>query len=121
MKMKNAILFFKTVLLHVCVHVQSLSHVLFFAALWTAAHQVPLSMGFPRQGYWSGWPFPSGDLPDPGIKPTFPALQAEEGDVSVYVFSAIFFLSLTFVSLEDCVTSFYSVRDVQQSQTFLLP
>ena len=37
----------------------------------------PLSMGFSRQEYWSGLPFPSpGDLPDPGIKPRFPALQA---------------------------------------------
>ena len=36
----------------------------------TAAHQALLSMGFPRQEYWSGLPFPSpGDLPDPGIKP----------------------------------------------------
>ena len=44
---------------------------------WTAAHQAPLSMGFPRQEYWSGLPFPSpGDLPDPGIKPGSPALQA---------------------------------------------
>ena len=39
------------------------------------SHQVPLSMGFPRQEYWSGLPFPSpGDLPDPGIKPKSPAL-----------------------------------------------
>ena len=37
---------------------------------WTIAHQFPLSMGFFRQEYWSGLPFPSpGDLPDPGIKP----------------------------------------------------
>ena len=37
---------------------------------WTLAHQALLSMGFPRQEYWSGLPFPSpGDLPDPGIKP----------------------------------------------------
>ena len=42
---------------------------------WTVVHQVPLSMGFPRQEYWSGLPFPSpGDLPDPGIKPRSPAL-----------------------------------------------
>ena len=42
---------------------------------WTVAHQSPLSMGFPRQGYWSGLPFPTlGDLLDPGIKPTSPAL-----------------------------------------------
>ena len=37
---------------------------------WTVAHQAPLSMGFFRQGYWSGLPFPfAEDLPDPGIKP----------------------------------------------------
>ena len=43
--------------------------------LWTVAHQTPLSMGFPGQEYWSGLPFPSpGDLLDPGIEPTFPAL-----------------------------------------------
>ena len=45
---------------------------------WTVAHLAPLSMGFPRQGHWSGLPFPSpGDLPDPGIKPGCPALQAD--------------------------------------------
>ena len=41
------------------------------AILWSVACQAPLSMGFPRQEYWSGLPFSSpGDLPDPGIKPT---------------------------------------------------
>ena len=44
------------------------------ATPWTVAHQAPLSMGFSRQEYWSGLPFPSsGDLPDPGIKPGSPA------------------------------------------------
>ena len=48
-----------------------------FAAPRTVALQAPLSMGFSRQEYWSGLPFPSpGDLPDPGIKPRPPALQA---------------------------------------------
>ena len=52
-----------------------LSHVQFFVTLWTIARQAPLSMGFPRQGYWSGLPFPSpGDLPDPRIKPMPPVL-----------------------------------------------
>ena len=42
---------------------------------WTVVCQVPLSMGFSRQEYWSGLPFPSpGDLPDPGIEPGSPAL-----------------------------------------------
>ena len=48
-----------------------------FVTPWTVAHQVPLSMVFSRQEYWSGLPFPtSGDLPNPGIKPGSPALQA---------------------------------------------
>ena len=46
--------------------------------LWTVACQSPLSMGFSRQEYWSGLPFPSpGDLPNPGIEPWSPALQAD--------------------------------------------
>jgi len=45
--------------------------------LWTMARQAPLSVGFPRQEYWSGLPFPPpGDLPDPGIEPRPPALKA---------------------------------------------
>ena len=52
-----------------------LSHVWHFVTPWTVAFQAPLSMGFPRQESWSGLPFPSlGDLSDPGIKPTSPAL-----------------------------------------------
>ena len=44
---------------------------------WTVAYQAPPSMGVSRQGYWSGLPFPSlGDLPDPGIEPGSPTLQA---------------------------------------------
>ena len=60
------------------VKVKSLSHVRLLATPWTVAYQAPLSMGFSRQEYWSGLPFPSsGDLPDPGIKPRCPALQAD--------------------------------------------
>ena len=56
----------------------SLSRVRLFATPWTVAHQAPPSMEFSRQEYWSGLPFPSpGDLPDPGIEPGSPALQAE--------------------------------------------
>ena len=44
---------------------------------WTVACQAPLSVGFSKQEYWSGLPSPSpGDLPDPGIKSTSPALQS---------------------------------------------
>ena len=60
------------------VKVKSLSHVRLFATPWTVAYQAPLSMGFSRQECWSGLPFPSpGDLPDPGIEPGSPALQAD--------------------------------------------
>ena len=56
------------------------SHVQLFATSWTVAHHVPLSMGFPRQEYWSGLPFPlPGDLPDPGIEPSSPASPALAG------------------------------------------
>ena len=45
---------------------------------WTVAHQAPLSMGYSRQEYWSGLPFPSpGHLTDPGIKSWSPTLQAD--------------------------------------------
>ena len=48
------------------------------ATPWTVACQAPLSMGFSRQEYWTGLPFPSpGDLPDPEIEPGSPALQAD--------------------------------------------
>ena len=67
---------------------------------WTVACQAPLSMGFSRQEYWSGLPFPSpGDFPDPGIKLGSPALQADSllsepsGNPSTFV------LIFTFITL----------------------
>ena len=49
-----------------------------FVTPWTVAYQAPPSVGFSRQEYWSGVPFPSpGDLPDPGIEPKSPGLQAD--------------------------------------------
>ena len=57
---------------------KTLSCVQLFASQWTAAYQVPPSIGFSRQEQWSGLPFPSpGDLPDPGIEPRSPTLQAD--------------------------------------------
>ena len=51
------------------------SRVRLCATPWTVAHKGPLSMGFPRQEYWSGWPSPSPeDLPNPGIEPRSPSL-----------------------------------------------
>ena len=60
------------------VKLKLLSRVRLLVTPWTAAHQAPPSMGFPRQVYWSGVPLPSpGDLPNPGIEPGSPALQAD--------------------------------------------
>ena len=60
------------------VKVKSLSRVRLFATPWTMAYHAPLSMGFSRQEYWSGLPFPSPkDTPNPGIEPGSPALQAD--------------------------------------------
>ena len=57
---------------------ESLSHVQLFVTPWTVAYQVPPSMEFSRQEYWSGLPLPSpGNLPNPGIEPGYPALQAD--------------------------------------------
>ena len=60
------------------VKVKSLNRVPLFATPWTVAYQAPPSMGFSRQEYWSGLPFPSpGDLPNPGIEPRSPEFQAD--------------------------------------------
>ena len=58
--------------------VKLLSRVWLFAIPWTVVYQASLSMGFSRQEYWSALPFPSpGDLPDTGIEPGSPTLQAD--------------------------------------------
>ena len=65
----------------------------------------PLSMGFSRQEYWSGLPFPSpGDLPNPGIKPRSPALQADAYPLShqgspVYIYIGMFFFFFFFIPI----------------------
>ena len=61
--------------------VQSLSCVQLSVTLWTVAHQASRSMGFSRQEYWNGLPFPSpGNLPDPEIEPMLPASAALQVD-----------------------------------------
>ena len=58
--------------------VKSLSRVQLFVTPWTVVHQASPSMEVSRHEYWSGLPFPSPeDLPDPGIEPRSPALQAD--------------------------------------------
>ena len=75
---KAAGIFQTTYKLKVKVKVKSFSRVRPFATPWTVAHQASPSMGFSRQEYWSRLPFPSpGDLPDPGIEPGSPTLEAD--------------------------------------------
>ena len=60
-------------MLHACAQLLSCDQL--FATPWIVAHWAPLSMGFSRQEFWSGFPFlPPGDLPNPGIKPSSPSL-----------------------------------------------
>ena len=61
-----------------CNAVSHFSRVQLSVTTWTVTCQALLSMEFSRQEYWSGLPFPSpGELPNPGIKPESPALQAD--------------------------------------------
>ena len=63
---------------HKDIVMKSLSRVRLFVTPWTVAHQIPPSMKFSRQEYWSGLPFPSPEhLPNPGFKPGSPTLQAD--------------------------------------------
>ena len=69
---------YEIICMKVKVKVKLLSCVRLFATLWTVAHQAPPPMGFSKEEYWSGLPFPSPwDLPNPGIKPRSPTLQAD--------------------------------------------
>ena len=77
------------------------SHVQLFATPWTVACQAPLFMEFSRQEYCSGLPCPPpGDLPDPGIKPRFPALQADSFHLSRQ--GSLFLLREYTISLFHC-------------------
>ena len=59
----------------VCECARTYAQIQLLVTTWTVTHQAPLSVGFSRQAYWSGLPFPTpGDLPDPGIKPGSPVL-----------------------------------------------
>ena len=66
---------------HSFLHAQLLCCILLFVTLWTVAHQAPLSMGLFKQEYWSGLLCPPpGDLPNPGIEPTSPAVPPLQVD-----------------------------------------
>ena len=97
--------------LHACV-LGHFSCVQLCATLRTAACQAPLSVGFSRQEYWSGLPFPptSGDLPNPGIEPRCPAFQTDslllthQGSPYIYIHTYFLFkISFLFKSPQQCI------------------
>ena len=92
--------FWNVSLLFFCLCVCLLSHVRLFVTPWTVACQAPLSIGFPRQEYWSGLSFPSpGDLTEPGS----PALQAEslpsepQGSKLLFFFYSLITFNLSYL------------------------
>ena len=88
------------VCVYVCVCV--LCRVRLFATPWIIDCQAPLSMGFPRQEYWSGLLFSSpGDLPNPGIKPTSPVWQADSLPLSHLGSLALRIWQLLVIPIED--------------------
>ena len=111
--------------------VQSLSCVQRFATPWTVACQAPLSMGFSRQEYWTGLPFPSSwDLPDPGIEPRSPGLWADSSlseppekpeNISSVQFSSVAQLCLTLCNPMDFSTQDFPVQHqlAELTQTYV--
>ena len=84
----------------VCVHAHTQLCQTLFEIPWTIAHQAPLSMGFPRQEYWSGLPFPSpGDLPDSGIKHTSLASPARTDRFLVLHIKLVFLGIYSFLNM----------------------
>ena len=97
------------------VKVKLLSRVRLLATPWTVAYQAPPSMGFSRQEYWSGLPFPSpGDLPDPGIELRSPAFQAdtltsEPPGKSKIKYISPFFIMVILYWFDDYISYLYEV------------
>ena len=110
----------------VCVVVWWFSCVQLLQLHGLGTYQAPLSMGFSRQEYWSGYPFPSpGDLPDPGIKPGSPALQLDslptelQGKpvcVCVCMYVLVAQLCLTLCTPLDCSPPGSSVHGILQER-----
>ena len=101
--------------------VKSLSSVRLFATPWTVTYQAPQSMGFSRQEYWSGVPFPSpGDLPDPGIEPGSPRIVGRRFTIcatredSVIKKNEIMSLEATWMDLEIIILS-----EIRQRQIYI--
>ena len=92
------------------------------ATPWTVAYEAPQSMEFSRQEYWSGLPFPSPvDLPDPGIEPSSPALQADALPLSQGATKEIPIQSVPRCVLRSPVDAHGSSAELTPACTFLCP
>ena len=102
---------------------QWLSHVRFSATPWTAVCQAPLSMGFPRQEYWNGLPFPFlGDLPHPRIEPASPSLLVDSLPLSHQTVYTCYHYTLLYgqrIFKDNLTPSKKSYMLIQQPQTSL--
>ena len=75
---------------------------------WTIVYQAPLSVGFPRQEYWSGLPFPSpGNLPNPGIELECPASQADSLPLSHRGSECIIYVCRCMYNLLECTLEYF--------------
>ena len=107
----------KTRQAQVKMKVKSLSCVRLFVIPWTVACQTPPPMGFSRQEYWSGSPFPSpGDLPDPGIEPWSPVPQADsllsELNTSEYMINCKYHILSDYDTLFSLFISFQQLNTI---------
>ena len=92
---------------------QSLSRVRLFVTPWTVACQAPLSMGFPRQEYWSGLPFPPpGDLPDTGVEPASHVSCASCIGRQILYHCTLWEAHRSFIFLDKCISRWFILFDV---------
>ena len=95
-----------------------LSHIWLYP--WSVACQAPLSSGFPRQEYWSGWPFPSpGDLPDAGLEPRSPAIQADSLQIYGFFTESPGKPYVT-INLHNVIMVLLSLSNIRMSRVFIL-
>ena len=104
-------------LLLCCVH-----HVWLFASPWTVAQKAPLSMGFPRQKYWSGLPFPSaGDFSDPGMEPSSLASPELAGGFFTTSTKAHYYYNIPLIGLLPTYVSWPSIIHLKVIRTSHFP
>ena len=102
-----------------CINCLVLSCAQFFVTPWTVANQAPLSMGFPRQEYWSGLPFPPpGGFPNPGIKPVSPTLALTDRFITTEPLGKCFDYTTCVLVTQSCSTPWTVAHQAPVSMEF---